>query len=149
MEKKRHSKRGRSWVSVRVWAGILIIALFGAFSMQYLVKVVFFTFNPKTVGKDEVTLYEQRFEGLKQVLPSRGVWGYLTEQMPAKERLRTYYGTLYSLSPRVILDTHDCALIIGNFHGEGITSESFSNANMEVLAKFGSIYLLRNNRYIW
>jgi hypothetical protein len=148
MEKAWRSMKGRPWASVRVWAGILLIALFGILSMARLLKGVF-AFDPQAVGKDNITLYEQRFNGLKRVLPSRGAFGYLSEAaVPADtthlERDGRFCATRYSLAPLILLDTLGCRQIIGNFHETAIDSETYREWNMEVLAKFGGVAWLLN-----
>lgn len=137
-------------VSVRVGAAILLVSLTSFLSAaQWLKEVV--SFDPRLIGKDKITLSEKRFEGLKKVLPSRGILGFISDERVQEhpdnfEQIIKYYKTQYALSPLIILNTPHCKQVIGNFQETVIVSQTYREWNVEVLANFdGVVWLLNKN----
>lgn len=66
--------------------------------------------------RDQISRYEQRFGGIKPLLPPHGVVGYVTSQALPWEEAKMHYGlTGYVLSPRKIDWSTHHELVVGNF----------------------------------
>lgn len=135
--------------ATRVKVGIILIILFALLSSVRLLKQIP-TFNPKFMGRDEITLYERRFEGLKKMLPPHGVVGYITakegELVAADgESIKEYHLTQYALSPLVVVNTIECPLVVGNFYDVSINPEIYTNRNLILLKDFGDGVMLFKN----
>ena len=57
-----------------------------------------------SLGTDEISLYDKRFEPLRKILPSHGVITYLDDSEPGRDDFKAYYLAQYALSPTVLLD---------------------------------------------
>jgi hypothetical protein len=88
-------------------------------------------FEPLNIGRDEITLSEQRFGELRKVLPPRGVVGFVSDEMEVNgnqepidktqrgwwlaPEVKKYYLTQYALAPLIVVRGTDKPLIVGNF----------------------------------
>jgi hypothetical protein len=81
---------------------------------------------PELPGTDPVTIHEARIEQLKEALPASGAVGYVTtvenDRIFAAERafanvefLAQYVLTQYTLAPRIVINSPDLPLVVGNF----------------------------------
>ncbi len=110
--------------SIRVKIGITLIALSALVSSSLLMlnKDVDTTdigyWYYKSI--DGVSLHENRFKGLKNLLQAYTVVGYITDLQPDKATeghyLTQYHLTQYVLSPAIIANGTNYPLVIGNFH---------------------------------
>ena len=113
--------------SVEVKIGIASIILFSLISSWNLLKQEY-RFNPKRLGRDNISLYEKRFEGLEKILPPHGIVGYISDKpitsytwMPDAEIIAQYYLTQYAVAPVVVDNSIERKLVIGNFHKRDIS----------------------------
>ena len=103
-----------------------------------------FKFKKDLIGQDGITLYEQRFEVLRKVLPTHGIVGYITnkrceEVLKNVDTASHYYLTQYALSPIIIDNNPDHDLVIGNFDNH----HSYKMLeNRELIKDFGRGVLL-------
>ena len=103
--------------------GLFLVAFFSLLSSwQLLVKNV--QFDLSFVGKDEVTVNEKRFEGVRKSLPSHGIVGYWPNGQPTTYEqmifgnatdLQHWFLTQYALAPVIVSPTPGHDLIIGNY----------------------------------
>ena len=63
-------------------------------------------------GTDDITLFENNFERVKRILPHFGVIGYYSDK---KYDARTFFMTIYTLSPRIVVREIEHPFVIGNF----------------------------------
>ncbi len=83
---------------------------------------------------------DQRFSAVKQILPSRGVIGYVGE--PGESSLPDYYLTQYALAPLVIDRSIQHEVVVGNFPSLQIPP---SIAGLREIQDFGNgVVLLAN-----
>lgn len=127
---------------VRVKFGIILLISLALFSNIRLLKKEF-EFNRDYIGRDYVTWYEKRFEGLKGILPARGVVGYISDKRPEEiatdpELTRGYYLTEYALSPIIVDNNLGHELIIGNFHKPITAPNSLKYRGLAVFKDFGN-----------
>lgn len=71
-----------------------------------------------SLGSDEVSLSERRFDQLLPFLPARGHVCFLDRDTGSPEESAHYIQAQYALSPRIILRGTDCRLLIVNVEGE-------------------------------
>ena len=69
--------------------------------------------NAKSAGADEVTMFEQRFAGVKKDLPAYGTIGYVTNI--GEGAFKQYTLTVYTLCPVMPVPDTASNLIVGNF----------------------------------
>ncbi|PID60036.1 hypothetical protein CSB45_00670 [candidate division KSB3 bacterium] len=73
-------------------------------------------FEAGTGYQDQISLYEDRFDELKALLPSAGRVGYVTSQHLSHEEAKFHYGlTTYTLAPLHVEHTTSHDYVIGNF----------------------------------
>jgi hypothetical protein len=98
----------------RVELGILLLILLCLNSSIYLLKQ---SGPPRRhlYGKDEISLYDGRFDGVKAMLPAHGVVGYIGDPQGESDAVMDYYLTQYALSPLIVDRSAAHHLVIGNF----------------------------------
>lgn len=106
-------------------------------------------FDIKPLGKDRITLYEKRFEGLRKMLPANSVVGYISNKQAKDIRFDPsagrYYLTQYALSPVIVAYSVEHQLVVGNFRGTFPDPESFKGKILILLKDFGNgVMLFRN-----
>lgn len=69
-------------------------------------------FDHRRIGLDGISLYEQRFDRLKRLLPPRGVVGYVSDT-PAYSA--EFFLTQYALSPVIVDPNRPHEIVVGNF----------------------------------
>jgi hypothetical protein len=113
----------RSWATARLAvAGLLLLLYVGASTARWIHRTAW----PPSGSRDEISLYERRFEALRPVLPRRGIIGYLGDPptkgaIPEKtnaaalQHFRRYLLAQYALAPLLLVESTDPELVIGNF----------------------------------
>jgi len=131
--------------SIRIKACVILIIFFALLSnIQLLTQTV--TSAPSLIGRDEISLYEKRFEGLKKILPKHGVVGYIAEEGAEAVRANTeYFLTQYALSPIIVVNTQERRLVVGNFSPAVSGSKVATDRNLTLLKDFGNGVMLLSN----
>lgn len=129
----------------------LLILIFLALLSNLRLFIQSINFIPKPLGRDEITLYEKRFEELKKILPSHGVVGYISNKQAEDIRFDAgaaeYYLTQYALTPLVVVYSLNYPLVVGNFHQSVIDPQIYASRNLVLLKDFGNgVMLLRRER---
>ena len=99
-------------------------------------------------GREDVTLYEERLQELKQILPPTGIVGYMTNRKPQPDFLelalsrKRFSLTQYVLSPVIVADTVERPLVVGDFHGTMPDAEALAGMNLVLVKDFGSGVML-------
>jgi hypothetical protein len=115
-----------SWAGARAWIAVLAVLLYAAASTFKWVHLA-----TARTGPDQISAYEHRFDRLRQVLPSRGVVGYLghpqltgsssTEAKAASLlHFRRYLLAQYSLAPLLLIESTNPEVVVGNFDPEAV-----------------------------
>jgi len=76
-------------------------------------------------GTDDITLFENNFERVKRILPPYGVIGYYSDK---KYDARTFFMTIYTLSPRIVVREIEHPFVIGSF-SRFTNPDEFAKAN--------------------
>jgi hypothetical protein len=98
---------------------VLVLLLFGSLSaFRTFGKALLSEFN--LIGYERITDYEERFAGLKKILPPQGVVGYLSSTPPGDMYVHSgastaYFLTQYALAPVIVVNNPHRDLVIGNF----------------------------------
>lgn len=115
----------RSWATARIGAaGLLLLLYVGASTARWIHRTAW----TPSGSRDEISVYERRFEALKSMLPSRGVIGYLgyrptpgstpeEANAAALQHFRRYLLAQYALAPLLLVEGTAPDLVIGNFDG--------------------------------
>ena len=133
--------------SVRAKAGLAVLILFALLTEARLLKQTI-ALDPSQIGRDGLTLYEKRFEGLKVMLPPHGVVGYISDVQPDQvlvdaDATAHYYVAQYALSPVVLDNSYEHPLVVGNFHAPLADSAVISAIrNMTLRKDFGQGVIL-------
>jgi hypothetical protein len=88
-----------------------------ASDLIYILQKKLFDFS--AVARDQASLYQARFESVRNILPTRGIIGYIGDRDdPRADRTsrKAYFLTQYTLAPLVLVKGIEPALIIANFH---------------------------------
>ncbi len=104
--------------STRLRIGASLLILFALLAEVRLLRKALRQPRP-LVGNDDISLYEGRFEDVKKLLPSHGTVGYVSDgKLDGMADYDSLYLTQYVLSPRVVLASMDCELIVADFRDE-------------------------------
>jgi hypothetical protein len=113
-------------VSVVLLAGVSL--LFSAYNLFTLVE----NRDPNAAAKNEASIWENRFEGLKRALPDNVEHvGYVAEsdlgeaQYSTMDQFNEFQLTRYVLAPVIVTDGVDFPWIIGNFSARNIWRKTF------------------------
>jgi hypothetical protein len=109
----------------RVTAGLLLLVVLTGYAVLSLLWQNIRIY-PGLPGTDPVTIHEARISQLMPLLPPSGAVGYVTTvengEIFAAEKTFTYVEflaqyvlTQYTLSPRIVRNSPDLPLVIGNF----------------------------------
>jgi len=92
-------------------------------------------FDLSQMGRDDVTLYQKRFDEIRNLLPARGIVGYSGDGINQPEywksdasALRNWFLAQYTLAPVVVSITSNHKLSIINGSGGGSDPDSSENA---------------------
>jgi len=98
----------------RARAGIAIILLMSALAVCTLAS---YYSLPKRDDTDPrgIIIDEDRFAGIRAVLPTRGTIGYLSDTGGKRQNPRAYYLTQYFLAPVVVAPDTAHELVVANF----------------------------------
>lgn len=106
-------------------------------------------FFPKAPSPDGVTDFNSRFQGLRAMLPPKGIIGYMTDpETPAADTnaQAEYHLTQYALAPVLVVYSQDHRFVIGNFH-KTVTTGSLRDRGFKLVREFGNgIALLENEK---
>jgi glycosyltransferase involved in cell wall biosynthesis len=99
---------------------------------------------------DEISRYEARFQGLRQVLPPYGRVGYVTDAVPQGDDVeaprlafKRYLLTQYALVPTIVLPDFQGPLAVGNFQSP-YAADSAARHHPALVRDFGDgVMLLR------
>jgi hypothetical protein len=121
-------------------AGALCLLAVSLLSSGQLLKLTYQSHSP-----DVDNLYLGRFDGIKSMLPRRGVVCYMPNPDNSFDVKKHYFLAQYALAPLVVRPTADCDPLIGDFPA-GSTAASVSGRQFVVLKDFGNgLMLLRRN----
>jgi hypothetical protein len=96
-------------------------------------------------GQISISEYENRFRDVRNILPERGVIGYLSDG--GHDETLSYYLTQYALAPVVVDHSLQHPLVVGNFTDRSATRARTWPHDLVVVQDFGNgIVLLRMNR---
>ena len=108
--------------SIDAKLGIVLLVSVALISGAALLKAEYKA-RPKVLGRDNITLYDKRFDGLRKILPPHGTVGYLSDititdynRMTDATAIAQYYLVQYAVAPVVVKNSMEHQLIIGNFH---------------------------------
>jgi hypothetical protein len=90
--------------SIRIKAALVIIVIF-ALAANIKLLAEWIEPNLDFVGRDDITLFEKRFEPVKKRMPEHALVGYtiVGHKDGSDEDLRQRYLTQYTLAPRTII----------------------------------------------
>ncbi|OQY04842.1 MAG: hypothetical protein B6I22_08600 [Desulfobacteraceae bacterium 4572_123] len=81
-------------------------------------------------GTDDITLFENNFEHVRRILPPFGVIGYYSDK---KYDARTFFMTIYTLSPRIVVRKIEHPFVIGNFSRFTNPGEFAESLNLSIV----------------
>ncbi|MEK6288862.1 MAG: hypothetical protein AABO57_24350 [Acidobacteriota bacterium] len=121
----------------RVKVGVLVLAFFSLLSSWELFTANRKEFDLKSSlqGRDGVTLYEQRFVGVKATLSTQGVVGYVSDAQPDGAE---FYLTQYTLSPLIVDPTQPHQFVIGNFANRTVDVNKLTTMRLTQRGDFGN-----------
>lgn len=93
-------------------------------------------------GKDKVSLSTRRFEGLRRILPSRGVVGYIGYGGQDTSGTEMYYLAQYALAPVIVDRSPDHPLVVVNFPVPVPPADRFVPPGYSIKADLGNGVLL-------
>lgn len=125
-------------------AGVAVLILFALLSnLHWLLQGAF---DPDFPRRDRISQYERRFEGLKKILPTHGVVGYLSHRQAQDIRFDAgtaeFYLTQYALAPLIVIHSPERDLVIGNFGVSRVDPEIFKDRDLTLIKDFGNGVML-------
>jgi len=116
---------------------------FGLASSILMLRSARWELNGEALGRDPMTLFGTRLEGIRRDLPRCGVVGYLTD--PPNSINQELVCTRYYLTPLVVLPYSQQHLIIGNFH-KPLPTKLVSEWHLVLLRDYGNGTMLFVNQ---
>ena len=135
---------------------VLLLILFSLFS-NLLFSLKVFRAAHERAGRDDISEIEERFGGIKAMLPRYGVVGYTSDRAvlmddqlwhdPANEEAwRESRQVQYALAPVLIDLSQARPLVVGNFRDASAARANLGNGRLVVLQDFNNgIVLLAGN----
>jgi GT2 family glycosyltransferase len=130
-------------VGMQIAAGLLVLFSVTA-SGRLLIRA--FRDVPAITRPDEISRYERRFDGLRQVLLPHGQVGYLADsaaaisedgEHPGRAHFKQYLLTQYALLPTLVRPDTRQPLVVGNFASVG-ELESGATRGLTPIRNFGN-----------
>jgi hypothetical protein len=100
-------------------------------------------FDQSQIGKDGISSYEKRFDGLRTVLPPRAIIGYVSDAEPYSAE---YYLTQYTLAPLTVDPKQSHDLVVGNFVNKASNPKIWNGANLDLRLDLGNGVKLFNSK---
>jgi hypothetical protein len=123
----------------RAKAGIGLVMLMAVLAMGTLVG-----YRSVLQKQAVVVIDERRFAGLRTLLPTRGIVGYLSDSGGSQESVRRYYLTQYSLAPVVVAPDSNREMVVANFSSPSAIVRLADAQGLTVEKDFGNgVALLR------
>ena len=128
----------------RVQVGVLLLTLYaGVSDARWVYRAV-----AGIAGReqsDAISRYERRFQGVRSVLPRRGVIGYVGDAQPenyTSEDFKRFILTAYALAPLIVVADTTPDLVVGNFTPDSLPNEP--PPGLRLVRKFDAgVWLLR------
>jgi hypothetical protein len=93
--------------------------------------------------RDQISRYEARFEGIREMLPSHGEIGYITSKHLPAEQAKFHWGlTTYALSPLNVKRSRQYEFVVGNFPDFHSVPPVYELENFVARKDFGNGILL-------
>ena len=128
--------------SVRIEKIIVLLILFSLLSSVHLLTISG-GLHPRLFGKDELSLYDRRFDGVKRVLPRHGIVGYIGNSHGDYAGIKDYYLTQYTLSPLIVDHSAAHHLVICNIPDGDSTA--LQDRDLNLITDFGNGVRLYQN----
>lgn len=100
-------------------------------------------------AQDGVSEFTSRFDELRQMLPSKGIIGYMSDpEIPAGDAnaQAEFHLTQYAVAPVIVVASTDQPYVIGNFHSV-VSTGSLKDRGLRLVREFGKgIALFENER---
>jgi hypothetical protein len=131
--------------STRVKIGVTLIALYALVSTLAMLNKDAGRYHKSSI--DEVSLYENRFAGFKNILQPYTIVGYITDQQSDKV-IEEYYLTQYVLSPIIIVRGTAFPFVIGNFHKPVNISRISQDNHLTLIKELGDGVMLFKSKKV-
>lgn len=126
------------------------LALFSIITCALIIDVktlaeVLQSTGTQKVGEDEYSLYEKRFEALRQTIPAGEILGYVSDDSFGYSDIDFHYGynlTQYAIAPSIIVSGIEGKIVVGNFSRDGIMSRIDKNDKLILLKDYGDGVML-------
>ena len=126
-------------------AGVLVLTLLALLSSAALFVRGTPRISRSRIGRDEITLYLTRFEGLRRALPAHGTVGYesdLQDSLTDRQEVKGFYLTQYAIAPVIVVAGTDRDLVIGNYRDPAHNCRICSSPSFVLEKDFGDGVLL-------
>ena len=129
----------------RVKAGIAMVLLMAALAMGTLLG--YRATSQRDAGEpDVVTLDEERFKGLRPLVPARGAVGYLSDISNPQDSFRAYSRLQYFLAPVVVDPSPARELVVANCASPASMAELAASHGLTVVQDLrNGVALLRRS----
>jgi hypothetical protein len=125
--------------SKRVIIAIALLVCFGLASSLQMLRSARWQLAGQPAGRDGMTVFETRLEGVRRDLPASGVVGYVSD-LPDQINEELIW-TRYYLVPLVVLASTQHQLVIGNFHNTP-TAKFLSDRDLVPVKEYGEGMML-------
>lgn len=124
---------------MRIYAGILLVLLLAAYLIASLLQEqkALYEREAKFRG-DRISQYQERFRGVREKLPSQGVFGYFSDISDHTENRAAMALTQYALAPLVLRESTELPTVVGNFHRGFPSPEESRRKGLDLLFDAGS-----------
>jgi hypothetical protein len=130
----------------RVRASVAIVLFMSALALCTLASY-FCLLIQQNRDPGGILMDEDRFAGIRAILPPRGTVGYLSDTGSIDRNARAYYLTQYFLAPVVVAPDTAHEIVVANFASRSVIARLAADHNLSIENDFlNGVALLRRHR---
>lgn len=123
---------------MRAYAGFFLVFLLAAYSVVPLIRdQKAYYLNSVRFKGDQTSRYLERFRGVRESMPPRGTFGYISDVTERSEDRSALFLTQYALAPLVLRESTDLPVVVGNFHRGLPSQEEIRQKGLQALFDSG------------
>jgi hypothetical protein len=141
----KHLNENKKIISKQLVKSLTFFGLIIIFSLYYNFRDIKKEIKNfvKSKGTDEITIYEERFSGLLELLPKQGVVGYISDKFDDPNLdAKAFFLTQYALAPTIVVREKIRPMVVGNFENSEIRTEEYEKNGLSLYKDFNNGVML-------
>ena len=141
----KHLNDNKKIISKQLVKSLMFFGLIIIFSLYYNFRDIKKEIKNfvKSKGTDAITIYEERFSGLLELLPKQGVVGYISDKFDDPNLdAKAFFLTQYALAPTIVVREKIRPMVVGNFENSEIRTEEYEKNGLSLYKDFNNGVML-------